>query len=71
MADEGFASGLWKNVRAIKLGPDGGIEAPVRADGHHGIVGGVNHVAASEQPRTDGEVAGLRRRGWWHRLLGH
>lgn len=54
MADDGFASGLWKNVQAIKLGQDGGIEAPVRADGRNGIVGGVDAIAKMEtRPRAD------------------
>lgn len=30
---QGFCEGLWKNLQAIKLGKDGGIEAPARADG--------------------------------------
>jgi hypothetical protein len=45
MADKGFGSDLWKNVQAIRLGKDGGIEAPVRANGRDGIVVGVDRVA--------------------------
>jgi hypothetical protein len=75
MAEEkGFASGLWKNVQAIRLGKDGGIEAPVRADGRDGIVVGVNHVADAEadaerRTRTAAaEQEQQKRRGWWARL---
>jgi hypothetical protein len=66
MAEKGFASGLWKNVQAIKLGQDGGIEAPVRADGRDGIVVGVNHVAdaeTDERARTTSQQDEQRARG--------
>ena len=72
MADEGFGSDLWKNVQAIKLGDDGGIEAPVRANDRDGVVAGVNHVAAADAaPVSDDAPTAPRRRGWWARLLRH
>jgi hypothetical protein len=46
---KGFCEGLWKNLQAIKLGKDGGIEAPARADGENGIVIGVDAVANATQ----------------------
>ena len=48
MPNGGFGSVLRKNVQAIKLGKDGGIEAPVRANSRQGIVVGVDAVAASD-----------------------
>jgi hypothetical protein len=48
MANDGFGSELWKNVQSIRFGKDGEIEAPARANGHDGIVVGVDHVAASD-----------------------
>lgn len=62
MSDDGFASGLWKNVEAIKLGSDGGIEAPVRTDGKNGIVLGLNAVAKSESTSgSEGSSSGACR----------
>jgi hypothetical protein len=69
MAEQGFGSGLWKNVQAIRLDKDGGIEAPVRADGRDGIVAGVNHVAEVDARRAEAaETEQPRRRGWRARL---
>jgi hypothetical protein len=45
MPVDGFGSNLWKNLQAVKLGDDGGIEAPVRANGRDGIVVGSDAVA--------------------------
>lgn len=36
MADDGFGSGIWKNLQAVRFGKDGEIEAPVRANGRCG-----------------------------------
>ncbi len=75
MAEEGFGSGLWKNVQSIKLGQDGGIEAPVRANGRDGVVVGKQHVAATdaaaEATAAEETPAPPRRRRWWARLLRH
>ncbi|HEY3528150.1 MAG TPA: hypothetical protein VGK78_03295 [Nocardioides sp.] len=68
MADEGFGSSLWKNVEAIKLGQDGGIEAPVRADDRDGIVVGLGHLAEADARRSTAPTPPPRRR-WWVRLL--
>ena len=66
---KGFGEDLWKNVRAVRLVRDGGIEAPVRADGDRGIVVGIDAVARGEADsdatsRTPGPA--MR---WLHRLL--
>jgi hypothetical protein len=70
LPNDGFGSGLWKNVQAIKLGKDGGIEAPVRASSQQGIVVGVDAVAASDaaQP-VKAPSAGVKSRRLWQRLL--
>lgn len=71
MAEKGFGSGLWKNVQAVKLGKDGGIEAPVRANDRDGIVAGVNHVAEADARGRGGTASKPRTnesRGWWARL---
>jgi hypothetical protein len=47
MPDEGFGSGLWKNIQAGQFGREGEMLAPVRADGSEGIVVGVDAVAAA------------------------
>lgn len=66
MADDGFGSGIWKNLQAVRLGKDGGIEAPVRADGRDGIVVGRDAIAKSEheQPEAAPPPEARRRRGW-------
>lgn len=70
MPNDGFGSSLWRNVQAVRLGKDGGIEAPVRANSRQGIVIGVDAVAASDAslaancaPRAD------ESRGFWRRLF--
>jgi hypothetical protein len=63
MPDGGFGSALWKNVQAIKLGQDGGIDAPVRASSE-GIVVGVDRVA-----ETDAAVPAPHPKGFWARLF--
>lgn len=55
MDDEGFASKLWKNVKAVRLGKDGGLEAPVRADGRDGIRVGLDAVAETETRRAEAD----------------
>ena len=70
MPEDGFGSVLWRNVQAIKLGKDGGIDAPVRANSRQGIVVGVDAVAASDgsQPMKGAPSPGNSRR-LWQRLL--
>lgn len=73
MPDDGFGSELWKNVRAVTFGADGEIQAPVRADGHEGIVVGVDQVAESHAQATRDSTAPKaskvgRPPGWWARL---
>src|SRR5689334_11753024 len=68
MSDGGFGTSLWKNVRAVTFGKDGGIEAPVRANGRDGIEVGLGAIAEGEargaqEDRTG--VASTRRR--WRR----
>jgi hypothetical protein len=67
MPEQGFGAGLWRNVRAIKLGPDGGIEAPVRANDRDGIVVGVGHVAETEAAGQPKGTPTPHRHGWWAR----
>jgi hypothetical protein len=72
MPDKGFGSDLWRNLQAIKLGKDGGIEAPVRASDRDGVVVGVEHVAEAERVRSrDAVPPEPRKRGRWARLLRH
>jgi len=72
MPDKGFGSDLWRNLQAIKLGKDGGIEAPVRASDRDGVVVGVEHVAEAERVRSrDAVLPERRERGRWARLLRH
>jgi hypothetical protein len=53
MGQEGFGSELWKNVQSVQFGERGEIIAPVRADGHDGIVVGVDQVAAVDAARAE------------------
>ena len=46
---QGFGEGLWKNLQGVQLGKDGGLEAPVRADGEHGIVIGADAIAKAAE----------------------
>lgn len=72
MPDKGFGSDLWRNLQAIKLGKDGGIAAPVRANDRDGVVVGVEHVAEAERVRSrDVAPPEPRKRGLWARLLRH
>ena len=68
MADKGFGSDLWKNLQAVKLSKDGGLEAPVRANGKDGIVVGVDAVAASEAAAHSSSSDEAPRERWWRRL---
>ena len=70
MPNDGYGSSLWKNVQAVKLGKDGGIEVPVRANSHQGIEIGVDAIAASDasQPATTDE-RGDESPGFWRRLF--
>jgi hypothetical protein len=72
MPDKGFGADLWKNLQAIKLGRDGGIEAPVRANERDGIVVGLDSVAKADAAAAsdDGTWPKPERR-WWARLLRH
>jgi hypothetical protein len=61
-----FGEDLWKNLQAVSFGQDGGIDAPVRADGKDGIRIGADAVAdTSSEERPDppkhGRIAALRR----------
>lgn len=71
MPDDGFGSALWKNVQAVKLGKDGGIEAPVRANGREGIEVGLDAIVEGEKRTAEGHRADVApaRRGW-RRLFG-
>ena len=74
--DDGFGSGLWENVQAVRLGPHGGIEAPVRANERDGVVVGVHRVAAADEAGAEAAASGEAsdvppRPGWWTRLLRH
>lgn len=70
MPSDGFGSSLWKNVQAVKLGKDGGIEVPVRANSRQGIVIGVDAIAASDasQPAAT-PASGDEPPGFWRRLF--
>jgi hypothetical protein len=70
MPNDGFGSSLWKNVQAVKLGKDGGIDIPVRANSRQGIMMGVDAIAASDtsQPATT-EASGEESPGFWRRLF--
>ncbi len=65
MPDEGFESALLKNLKAVKFGKDGGIEAPVRANGKDGIVFGVDAIAEGEKGQAEPSTGtSATRRGW-------
>ncbi len=71
MPHEGFASGLWKNVQAVRIVKDGGIEAPVRAS-RRGIVVGLDAIARSEAAEAAESATASPPRAtprWWKRLL--
>lgn len=70
MPNDGFGSSLWKSVQGVKLGKDGGIEVPVRANSQQGMVIGADAVAASDasQPATTpGSSVGRPR--FWRRMF--
>lgn len=74
MPDDGFGSSLWRNIQAIKIGKDGGIEAPVRANSRQGIVVGLDAIAKSDaadaaDAATSSTPGAIRR--LWNRLLRH
>ena len=70
MPDDGFGSDLWKNLQSVNFGEDGGIEAPVRANGRDGIVVGPDAVAETEDCRREETPATADSpRRWWKRLL--
>ncbi|MBZ5740304.1 hypothetical protein [Nocardioides mangrovi] len=69
MSDNGFGSGLWKNLQQVRLGEDGGIEAPVRVNGEDGIVIGADAVAAAEARQATEGGGAAPRRGLLRRLL--
>jgi hypothetical protein len=75
MPDDGFGSDLWKNLQGIKLGHDGGIEVPVRANDRDGVVVGLNAVAAVDAAAARDDATGVPesrpKRRWWERLLRH
>ncbi len=69
MSDEGFGSGLWKNVQSVRFGRDGEMLAPVRADGTRGVVVGVDAVAAAGSERAAERAAEFGRAGPLRRLV--
>jgi hypothetical protein len=79
MPDDGFGADLWKNLQGIKLGHDGGIEVPVRANDRDGVVVGLNAVAAADAAAgataAKEDATGLPesrpKRRWLARLLRH
>jgi hypothetical protein len=72
MADDGFGSDLWKHLQGIKLGHDGGIEAPARTNARDGIVVGRDAVAAADAAAGKDDAPTKRtERRWWARLLRH
>lgn len=58
--DDGWGSGLWKQVQQVKVTRDGGIQAPASADGQHGIVVG-DPPLAPLGPAPTGKQGLLRR----------
>ena len=70
MPNDGFGSSLWKHVQSVKLGTNGGIEAPVRANSRQGIVIGVDAVAPSDAARPANTVpSGDGSLSFWRRLI--
>jgi hypothetical protein len=59
-----FGEDLWKNVQAVRLSADGGIEAPVRVDGDQGIRIGVDAIATQHDavPASGKTLGRLRAR---------
>ncbi|XVX18918.1 hypothetical protein ACQP1U_11270 [Actinomycetota bacterium] len=71
MARRGFGSELWKTTQGVRLGKDGGIKAPVRANSRQGIVVGDPAVSRSDARRRQrDEAAGDAPRGLLRRLFG-
>lgn len=72
MMDPQPGSQLWKNLEAVKIGEDGGIEVPLRANGRDGIVLGVDAVARAEASSDSAErVRKDPPRGWRQRFRRH
>lgn len=69
MPDDGFGSALWKNVQAVKFGKDGGIDAPVRANGRDGIELGLDAVAEGEKGEAAEDRTDLAPAHRWRRFL--
>lgn len=69
MTKNGFGTDLWKNLQAVKLSKDGGLDAPVRADGTHGIVVGVDAIADSDAVGGGSAASPVPTPRWWKRLL--
>lgn len=71
----GFASEIWDNVRSVRLGKHGGIEAPVRASSRDGILIGKRAIVRSRRARAKQARAAAARSGetesrrWWQRVL--
>jgi hypothetical protein len=70
MASEGFGSGLWEQVSAVRLREDGSLQAPVRANGRHGIVVGIDQTARSDAAAQAPPGSGTST-PWWRRLVRH
>ena len=66
---KGFGEDLWKNVQAVKLGRDGGLEAPVRGDGEQGIRVGLDAVSKAAAAEQETTVRSSGRIGRWVRRL--
>jgi hypothetical protein len=70
MPIDGFGSTLWKNVQAVMLGKDGGIEAPVRANSRQGIVVGIDAIRASDASQAASTAASPGKSpGFWRRFF--
>jgi hypothetical protein len=61
---KGFGTPLWRQLQQVKVTRNDGIQAPVTADGEHGIVIGNPPIEL-----TAAEPEGVRRPGVLSRLL--
>jgi hypothetical protein len=67
MPDEGFGSGLWKNIQAVQFGREGEMLAPVRADGPRAWWWGSPRARRGWRPRAPTVLTSRGRSGaWWH-----